>query len=69
MSHDNDQNAARPCSHVGYKIEEVVQMLRVSRNSAYQMVARGEIPSIKVGRLVRIPVAQFHKKFGDCVPV
>jgi excisionase family DNA binding protein len=67
MSHDNPTTPNR-LPPVGYTVNEVGQMLRVSRNSAYQMVARGDIPSIRVGRLVRIPVAPFHQKFGDIIP-
>jgi excisionase family DNA binding protein len=68
MSQDDQAAPALRRPPVGYTVEEVQQMLRVSRNAAYQMVARGEIPSIKIGRLVRIPYAPFHKKFGDCIP-
>ena len=62
------EEPAPPRPHVGYTVEEVGQMLRVSKNKAYQMVAAGEVPSINVGRLLRIPVAPFHQKFGDCIP-
>jgi excisionase family DNA binding protein len=53
---------------VGYTVDEVAEMLRVGRNAAYDLVARGEIPSVKVGRLLRIPVRPFHDKFGDVLP-
>jgi excisionase family DNA binding protein len=53
---------------VGYTIEEVAAMLRISRNAAYAMVAKGDIPSLRVGRLLRVPVAPFHTKFGGCIP-
>ena len=63
---EEEQTLRRP--PVGYTVDEVGQMLRVSRNMAYQMVAKGEVPSIRIGRLVRIPYAPFHQKFGDCIP-
>jgi excisionase family DNA binding protein len=53
---------------VGYTVDEVAEMLRISRNAAYDLVARGEVPSVKVGRLVRVPVRQFHDKFGEMLP-
>jgi excisionase family DNA binding protein len=53
---------------VGYTVDEVAHMLRISRNAVYDMVAREEIPSVKVGRLLRIPAKPFHNKFGDAIP-
>ena len=53
---------------VGYTVGEVAEMLRIGRNAAYDLVARGEIPSVKVGRLVRVPVRPFHDKFGEMLP-
>lgn len=32
---------------------EVMQLLRISRNSLYEGCARGEIPHVRVGRLLR----------------
>ena len=29
----------------------------VSRSKAYELIARGEIPSVKVGGCVRVPIA------------
>jgi len=53
---------------VGYTVDEVAGMLRIGRNAAYELVARGEIPSVKVGRLVRVPARPFHDKFGEMLP-
>jgi hypothetical protein len=33
----------------------------VSRNSAYAAAARGEIPTIKIGKLLRVPVAAMEE--------
>lgn len=35
-------------------VSEVAQRLRVSKDAAYAMIRRGEIPHIRVGRLVRV---------------
>jgi len=53
---------------VGYTVGEVAQMLRVNKNCVYEMVARGDIVSVKIGRLVRIPARPFHEKFGEVNP-
>ena len=36
-------------------VPEAAQMLRIGRNLAYELVARGDIPSVRIGRLIRIP--------------
>jgi excisionase family DNA binding protein len=54
--------------HVGYTVAEIAALLRISRNAVYDMVARKEIPSVKAGRLLRIPAKPFHEKFGDVIP-
>lgn len=36
-------------------VEEVAELLRVSRSAAYEYVRRGDIPSIRIGRFIRVP--------------
>jgi hypothetical protein len=38
----------------------------LSRNAAYAAASRGEIPTIKIGRLLRVPIRAMEKKL-DCV--
>ena len=35
-------------------VEEVAQMLRLSRAKAYALTASGELPSVRLGRSVRV---------------
>jgi excisionase family DNA binding protein len=37
-------------------VEETAQRLGIGRSFAWELVHRGELPSIRLGRLVRIPV-------------
>ena len=37
------------------KVEEAAKLLQVSRDTIYEMVHRGEMPHIKIGRIIRIP--------------
>jgi excisionase family DNA binding protein len=46
-------------------VEEAAEILRISRNSAYEAVKRGEIPSIRIGRLLRVPRAVILKMVGE----
>ena len=34
--------------------EDVAHVLNISRSMAYQLIQRGEIPSIQIGRVVRV---------------
>jgi excisionase family DNA binding protein len=36
-------------------VEEAAQLLRISRGSAYEAVRAGTIPSVRVGRSLRVP--------------
>ena len=38
-----------------YKPSEVAKLLRVDGRTIYAMIERGELPSIKAGRVIRIP--------------
>lgn len=39
-----------------YTVEEVAEMFRISKMTVYRMVRAGEIKSIRIGTLIRIPV-------------
>ena len=36
-------------------VSEAAQVLRISRNLAYELVARGELPAVRLGRVIRVP--------------
>jgi len=36
-------------------VQEAAQLLRIGRSLAYHLVARGEIPAIRLGKAIRIP--------------
>lgn len=36
-------------------VEEAAALLKLKRSTAYELVRRGEIPSFRVGRFIRIP--------------
>lgn len=44
-----------------YTIEEVAKMLGVSKGTAYECVKTGELPHIKLGRRIVVPIASFEK--------
>lgn len=36
-------------------VEEAQHVLGIGRSKAYEMIRRGELPALRMGRLVRIP--------------
>ncbi len=40
--------------HEYLKVSERAEVLRIARSRAYELVADGEIPAIKIGRSVRV---------------
>lgn len=54
-------------------VEEAAKRLRVGRSMAYSLVASGELQSIKIGKLRRVPLVAVEryvagKLDGDQVP-
>ena len=41
--------------HEFLTVPEAAALLRISRNLAYELVAQGVLPSIRLGRRIRIP--------------
>jgi hypothetical protein len=42
-------------------VPEAGKRLRMSAQSAYAAARRGDIPTIRIGHLIRVPVAKFNK--------
>jgi excisionase family DNA binding protein len=40
--------------HEYLKVPEVAEVVRIARSRAYELVGSGEIPSIRIGRSVRV---------------
>ncbi len=45
-------------------VEEAGELLRIGRSAAYQAVKAGEIPSIRVGRTIRVPKFRLEQLLG-----
>jgi len=42
-------------------IEEAAKVLGIGRNNAYEAAKRGEIPTIRIGKRILVPVAAFER--------
>lgn len=45
-------------------VAETAAVLGVHRDAAYDAVARGDLPAIRVGRAIRIPTAKLAELLG-----
>ncbi|MEY9131862.1 excisionase family DNA binding protein [Bradyrhizobium diazoefficiens] len=43
-----------------YTVPEAGAKLGLNKNAAYSAAARGEIPTIRLGKLLKVPKAAFH---------
>jgi excisionase family DNA binding protein len=44
-----------------YEVPEAGEMLGLTRNASYDAAKRGDIPTIRIGKLIRVPKAAFHQ--------
>ncbi|POR40504.1 helix-turn-helix domain-containing protein [Methylobacterium sp. V23] len=48
-------------------VEEAGRQLGLSRNTAYQAAGRGEIPTIRIGRRMLVPLVAFERLLNQSV--
>ena len=48
-----------------YEVPEAGAMLGLTRNGSYEAAKRGDIPTIKIGKLIRVPKAAFHRMLEE----
>lgn len=46
-------------------VEQAAEILGISRPTAYQAIERGEIPHIRIGRRILVPVAALEKLLAN----
>jgi excisionase family DNA binding protein len=60
---DQDANSDR----LVYDVPEAGALLGLTRNGSYEAAKRGDIPTIRIGGLIKVPKAAFHRMLD--VPV
>jgi excisionase family DNA binding protein len=48
-----------------YDVPEAGAMLNLTRNGSYAAAKRGELPTIKIGKLLKVPKAAFHRMLEE----
>jgi hypothetical protein len=60
-----DPPTTRPACRTLSVPEAGRQYFDLSRNAAYEAARRGDIPTIKIGRLLRVPVVALERKLEE----
>jgi excisionase family DNA binding protein len=47
------------------RAHEVARLLGIGRSKTYELIARGELPSLRIGRLVRVPRHALERWIAD----
>lgn len=50
------------------RIDELVEILRVSRRTIYYWIEGGKIPSVRIGGTIFVPVSDLRKLFATATP-
>ncbi|MFE7407157.1 helix-turn-helix domain-containing protein [Isoptericola sp. NPDC057559] len=57
----HDESVATGEQPLIYSVEEAAQVLRISRDTTYELLRSGQLRSIKVGRRRLIPAVAIHE--------
>ena len=59
---------SQPTDRLTYSVEEAAELLGISRNSAYEAVRKGELPTVRLGRRILIPRSRLEAMLDDGGP-
>ncbi len=51
---------ALPCEPITVRIAEAMRLTGIRRSKLYELIASGEIETVKIGRCTLVPVASLH---------
>ena len=65
----DEENAptANPPDRLVLTVDEAAYLLNISRGLAYELVARGELPAIRLGRRIVIPRVAMEELLGTAI--
>ena len=64
--HDHEENTPEPDppDRLTLTVDEAAYLLNISRGLTYELVARGELPAIRLGRRIVIPRVAMEELLG-----
>jgi excisionase family DNA binding protein len=58
---ENEVTKADDTAGLTMSVPEAGRLLGIGRDCAYEAAARGQIPTLRIGRLLRVPRAAFER--------
>ncbi|MCK1402717.1 helix-turn-helix domain-containing protein [Bradyrhizobium sp. 4] len=55
------ENGSNDDKRLVYEVPEAGALLGLGRNASYEAAKRGDIPTIRIGKLIRVPKAAFDQ--------
>lgn len=62
-------NSARSVEPLTLSVEETARLLGIGRQAAYQAARTGQIPTLRIGRFVRVPRTALERLLAEGSPV
>jgi excisionase family DNA binding protein len=59
-----DRGERKQAGRLVYTVPEAGRLLGLGRNAAYDAAKRGDIPTLRMGRLLLVPKIPFHHMLG-----
>jgi hypothetical protein len=59
-----DSSERQQAERLVYTVPEAGYLLGLGRNAAYEAAKRGDIPTLRIGRLLLVPKIPFHRMLG-----
>ena len=60
-----DKHTATP--RLVMTVPEAGELLGLGRNASYEAAKRGDLPTVRIGKLLRVPKAAFHRMLESAV--
>lgn len=51
--------------HKAFTVIEAAKILRISRTSAYEAARTGQIPTVRIGKRILVPVAALERMLAE----
>lgn len=58
----------QPPARLAYRVPEAAEALGVCRATVYNLISRGDISVVKIGRATRVPASELRRIAGATVP-
>ncbi len=66
-SHTDDTTPAPSMGRLVLTVDEAAYLLNISRSLAYELIARGELPALRLGRRIVIPRVMLEELLGTAI--